>query len=171
MSNLFRDIVSALSLLMIVGFAACGDDGCEGNQSSLPLAGFYSSQTKSAISIDSLTVYGIGAPGDSAIIRNAKGVKQVYLPFDIGAESSRFVIRYGQKYLADAGITDTITIEYGSRPFFHSKECGAMYVFDVKSYRVSDNLIDSIRIPNLVIDNANRENIKIFFRTKEVGEK
>lgn len=170
MTKLFRDILLGLSLCLIVATAACDNNGCEDNQSSLPLAGFYSSQTKTAVSIDSLTVYGIGAPGDSMIVETSSSITQVYLPFDIDASSSRFVIRYDRKELAAAHLADTITIAYKSRPYFHSKECGAMYVFDVEDYSSSTHLIDSVRIPAATIDNTNKENIRIYFRTEEADE-
>lgn len=159
-----RNILLALSIVSIIWLAACSNNGCEQNSSSLPLAGFYSSQTKSAITVDSLTVYGVGAPGDSAIIRNQSSTKQVYLPFDVDTTSSRFVIQYNQQSLA--GITDTVTVDYECVPFFYSKDCGAFYVFNVQSLSVSHNLIDSIQITTPRIDNTNVENIKIFFRTR-----
>lgn len=162
-----RNILLALSIGVIMWMASCSNNGCEENSSSLPLAGFYSSQTKTLIAIDSLTVYGIGAPGDSAIIRNQSSTKQVYLPFDVDADCSRFVIQYNQQDLE--GITDTVTVSYDRVPFFYSKDCGAFYVFDVTDYSVSHNLIDSIQVPQRRIDNTNTENIKIFFRTGEAG--
>ena len=78
-----RNILLALSIGVIMWMASCSNNGCEENSSSLPLAGFYSSQTKTSIAIDSLTVYGIGSPGDSAIIRNQSSTKQVYLPHNL----------------------------------------------------------------------------------------
>lgn len=161
-------ILPSVLIAVLSGLASCDTDGCEGNSSTLPLAGFYSSSSKSAISIDSITVYGIGAPGDSAIIDNSSAAQQVYLPFDVDASRSQFVIRYNQKSLQ--GIADTITIKYESTPYFHSKDCGAFYVFDVTDYSVSHNLIDSIQVPQSRIDNTDTENIKIYFRTSEADE-
>lgn len=110
-----RNILLALSIGVIMWMASCSNNGCEENSSSLPLAGFYSSQTKTSIAIDSLTVYGIGSPGDSAIIRNQSSTKQVYLPFDVDADCSRFVIQYNQQDLEC--ITDTVTVCYDRVPF------------------------------------------------------
>lgn len=163
-------ILAVATALTLAVFAACDNNGCEENSSSLPLAGFYSSSSKRSISIDSLTVYGIGAPGDSAIIRNQTAVTQVYLPFDVDSDVSRFVIRYEQQSLAALSLTDTVTINYKSIPYFHSKDCGAFYVFEVTDYSTSQNLIDSIQIPIKRIDNTNKENIKIYFRSSEAGE-
>lgn len=156
--------ITAIAVVMLL-LPACDSDGCEGNQSSLPLAGFYSSQTQTAVTIDSITVYGIGVIPDSAIIRNTMA-GQVYLPFNLADSVSRFVLRYEQAHLASAGITDTLTFAYERIPYFYSPECGAMYYFDITAYDVTHALIDSISIPSLRIDNTNQENIRIYFRTE-----
>lgn len=171
MARLKRHIMLlfAATALIAANFACGNDDGCEGNQSSLPLAGFYSSQTKSTISIDSLTIYGIGMPGDTTIVDTA-AVSQTYLPFNIADTVSRFVFRYDQSGLAAYRLSDTISISYVASPYFHSEDCGAMYVFDINKYTATHNLIDSVVIPQLRIDNTDRENIQIYFRTSGTGE-
>lgn len=161
--------VALLAVASAIAIYSCGDDTCEGNQSSLPQAGFYSSQTKAAITVDSITIYGVGVPNDSAIVRNSK-IQNVYLPFNVDAQESKFVIRYEQKDLAKYNITDTIAFTYTCEPYFHSKECGAFYVFNVTGQYVSHNLIDSMQLAKPVIDNADIENIRLFFRTEEERE-
>ncbi len=153
-----------------MGIGCSSDDGCEGNQSSLPMAGFYSSQTKSQISIDSLTVYGIGMIGDTTILDTATVVSEVYMPLNVDDSVSRFVFRYDQQALAAFNLTDTISLTYTSRPYFHSAECGAMYVYDITGFSYSQNLIDSVEVPFTHIDNTDREYVKIYFRTQEEGD-
>ena len=161
-------IFCTVTLLAIA--ISCNNDGCEGNSNSLPLAGFYSSQTKSAIALDSLTIYGIGMKGDTTIIKNAKSVKQSYLPFNMSDTISRFVIRYEQQTFVANNITDTITITYDNIPFFHSEDCGAMYIYKINSYNTTNALIDSIAVLAETIDNTDKENIKIYFRTEADNE-
>ena len=60
------------TIIAIAALSSCGSSECFDNQSTLPLAGFYSMQTRTAITVDSLTVYGIGAPGDSILVDNGK---------------------------------------------------------------------------------------------------
>ena len=159
---LFLTVASGLFFV-----SACNDTGRTENKNSLPLAGFYSSQTKSAISIDSLTVFGVGMVGDTTIVHNANSLHQVYMPFNPGASQVRYVLRYEQKALASWGIEDTLTINYEAVPFFHSNECGAMYIYEIKDYSITNALIDSVLFVGPRIDNTNKENIQIFFRTKE----
>ena len=164
MGRILRHSIFLLAAILLVGFAACNDEGCEGNTSSMPLAGFYSSQTKKAITIDSLTVFGVGVPNDSLLLDTARA-SQTYFPLDIEKMQTRFVIRYDQQQLAALNLADTITIDYSPRPYFHSEECGAMYYFDVKGYRTTNVLIDSMQIITPVFDNTTAETIKIYFRT------
>lgn len=165
MGRILKHSILLLAVILLIGVAACNsDEGCEGNTSSMPLAGFYSSQTKKAITIDSLTVFGVGVPNDSLLLDTARA-SQTYLPLDIEKTQARFVIRYDQQQLAALKLADTITIDYSPRPYFHSEECGAMYYFDVKGYRTTNVLIDSMQIITPVFDNTTAETIKIYFRT------
>lgn len=165
MGRILKHSILLLAAILLVGVAACNsDEGCEGNTSSMPLAGFYSSQTKKAITIDSLTVFGVGVPNDSLLLDTAQA-SQTYFPLDIEKTQARFVIRYDQQQLAALKLADTITIDYTPRPYFHSEECGAMYYFDVKGYRTTNVLIDSMQIITPVFDNTTAETIKIYFRT------
>lgn len=165
MGRILKHSILLLAVILLVGVAACNsDEGCEGNTSSMPLAGFYSSQTKKAITIDSLTVFGVGVPNDSLLLDTARA-SQTYLPLDIEKTQARFVIRYDQQQLAALKLADTVTIDYSPRPYFHSEECGAMYYFDVKGYRTTNVLIDSMQIITPVFDNTTAETIKIYFRT------
>ncbi len=165
MGRILKHSILLLAVILLVGVAACNsDEGCEGNTSSMPLAGFYSSQTKKAITIDSLTVFGVGVPNDSLLLDTAQA-SQTYFPLDIEKTQARFVIRYDQQQLAALKLADTITIDYSPRPYFHSEECGAMYYFDVKGYRTTNVLIDSMQIIAPVFDNTTAETIKIYFRT------
>lgn len=165
MGRILKHSILLLAAILLVGVAACNsDEGCEGNTSSMPLAGFYSSQTKKAITIDSLTVFGVGVPNDSLLLDTAQA-SQTYFPLDIEKTQARFVIRYDQQQLAALKLADTVTIDYSPRPYFHSEECGAMYYFDVKGYRTTNVLIDSMQIIAPVFDNTTAETIKIYFRT------
>lgn len=58
-------VLTALLTLMVFA-TGCNSSGCMENQSSIPLAGFYSAGTEERVVIDSIKVYGLGAPGDSA---------------------------------------------------------------------------------------------------------
>lgn len=152
-------ILAALAMTAI-GAASCSSDGCSDNGSSLPLAAFYASGTGSSVTPASVTVRGMGAPGDSAIATN-EALSQVYLPLRMSCDSTRFAITFGTDGEATS-ITDTLTLRYKAVPTFVSQDCGAMYNFEISSYKCTSHAIDSVVVLHNVITNANRVSIKIF---------
>lgn len=146
-----------IALLTVLAVWSCTGDGCFDNATSVPLAAFY--QGGKAVSIDSLTVRGVDAPGDSLLIAG-KTVQQVYLPLRVKESSCRFVFMYKKGIIP----SDTIGIDYEAVPTFVSRECGAMYFFRVKGCSTTHNAIDSISIPDGIINNQDKVSIKIFMR-------
>lgn len=149
--------------LLIV--AACGNDECYENKNSLPLAGFYSSDSvPAAISLSAVTIYGIGVPGDSILHDSVSGLTETYLPFRIDEDNTSFVIKYLEENLAMFDIADTITFDYECVPWFVSAACGAIYKYKMNSISTTHHVIDSVTCPSGEIDNTNAENLRIYFR-------
>ena len=147
-------LMLVLTCAMLVAGISCNDN-CMGNSSGIPLAAFY--EGESQVYLDNITVYGVGAPNDSAVVRNAT-VSQVYLPFRITEPECQYVFDYN----IDGIENDTITFNYDIIPYFESRECGAMYNFDIKEYSYTQHFLDSIAIPNTRITNSDVVTIKIF---------
>lgn len=150
-------VLLALAVLgTAVAVTSCNDN-CMGNSSGIPLAAFY--EDGQSVSVLNLTVYGIGAPNDSAIIRNTAAT-QVYLPLRTSTPSCEYVLDYNTEGMPN----DTVTFNYDIIPYFESRECGAMYNFDIKECAYTQNAIDSISIPNSMITNSDVVTIKIFMK-------
>ena len=148
---------------------SCASEDCIGNRSSLPLAGFYSSQTvPQAIQVDSINIIGVGAPGDSILLSSLSSHEEVYLPFRLDGGETSYIIRYMRKDLLALGVQDEITFDYTSEPRFLSPTCGAMYDFKIRSIQNTRMLIDSLTCPAGIIDNQPVQNIRIYFRTQEL---
>lgn len=162
-------IVTAASLALTFLLPGCNTVGCLENQSSVPLAGFYSYSTGSAISVDSIKVYGIGAPGDSMLNTSVRA-STVYLPFRADYASTSFAFRYLQSSLDYPQLIDTITFDYTSEPRFVSEECGAMYFYRITKMSHTTHLIDSVSVIDSLINNFDTERIKIFFRTSSPAD-
>ncbi|MDE6853889.1 MAG: hypothetical protein K2J38_02420 [Muribaculaceae bacterium] len=154
---------------LLAAAASCNTDGCLDNQSSIPLAGFYSSETSASISLNILQVHGVGAPGDSVLLRPGTAVSSVYLPMRSTHSSVQWCFHYEQGDLADPAYNDTITFDYTSRPYFASEECGAMYEYTIDRTTVTNHLIDSVVVTEPVITNTDVERIRIYFRTDNSG--
>ena len=138
-------------------FSSCNNDNCYGNSTGIPLAGFYSGDK--AATIQNLTVYGIGAPNDSAILRGTSASK-VYLPLSLTKSSCQYVFDYN----TEGVMNDTLSLTYNAIPYFESHECGAMYNFRITSWDYTNNAIDSVTIHDTMITNADVVSIKIYMR-------
>lgn len=160
--------VSLIIALLSYGMSSCSTSECFDNQNSLPLAGFYSSSERpQAISIDSISILGVGAPGDSILQDSVRSLSQVYLPFRIDQNSTTYEIRYLFGAAGVMRLKDEITFNYDIVPMFVSTACGAVYYYDMKNIEYTQNLIDSVVCPKGVITNENIENLKIYFKTGE----
>ena len=153
--------------MILIGLG-CSSDECMQNKNALPLAGFYNTfNPTQTITIDSLQVYGIGAPGDSILSAGTTNVSELYLPFRLDSDTTRYVFRYLHKELAAFNLRDTVTFIYTREPRFVSSACGVSYVFTIKDMEVKGEIIDSVTCPAGEVTNMATENLHIYFRTEE----
>lgn len=162
--------LAVISLCMAVGISiatSCSSDECDGNKNALPLAGFYNSfLPEQKVSVDSLQIFGKGAPGDSILSEGKSPKSDIYIPFRIDNDETTYIFRYLYRDFIKAGIADTVSFIYTRTPRFVSEACGVSYLFDIREIKTTHNLIDSVTCPQGIITNADIENIRIYFRIK-----
>lgn len=164
-------IIVALALTALVsGLPSCSTSGCLDNQSAIPLAEFYSSATGQAVTLNLLTVRGLDAPGDSALLAAPSSASQVYLPMRSSRTSTSWVLSYAQEGIDSPEFNDTVSLDYDSEPYFASSECGAMYNYRLRSVRTTTHLLDSVSVVDSLITNVDRAYLKFYFRTAEAPE-
>lgn len=149
--------MAALWLAVVLTLSGCSGDGCIDNRSSMPLAAFYKGST--AVSVQNLSVRGIGAPGDSIYV-DKQTVSEVYLPLRPLASECQFELNYG---VANAP-SDTITVHYSSQPVFASVDCGAMLNFEISSHAYTRHAIDSVALVRPVVTNNNAVTFRVYMR-------
>lgn len=162
-----RGFLGVIACFLAIFIGGCGSAGCLDNGSTLPLAGLFSSETGSAISVDSLEIRGVGAPNDSVLLNPARATASVYLPFRADYEEVRYVFSIKSKGLDYPWLYDTITFRYQTIPYFASADCGAMYIYRLSGLATTHNLIDSVTVTDSLFTNVDRQQIKIFYRTGE----
>ncbi len=163
-----RRLPAVMAAVMACAMAvSCAGDGCTSGSSSTPRAGFYASATGDAVSIDSISVYGVGVPGDSMLLKCAAKATQTYLPLRISQNSTAYVIHYDQKALSDTRYNDTLTLHYEATPHFESTECDVFYYFDITSLTCTNHLIDSVKLVYSHVNNIDAETMKIYFKTNQ----
>lgn len=150
----------------------CNTDGCTDNRSAQPLMGLYSSSTEEPMTLDSIGIGGVGAPGDSMLVDPGETVGSVYLPFRFDRKQTSYFIHYDYKEqgLDDPAFNDTITFHYTSEPYFASEECGAFFIYRIGKVDYTTHLIETVEIADSVITNVEMERIKVFIRTSDANE-
>lgn len=161
-----RRWLAIIPLIMLI-LGACNNGGCLENGTTLPLAGLYSSSSQSTISVDSLEVWGVGAPGDSILLKPSRATSSIYLPFRANHDFVEYTFGFKSSGLNIAALYDTITFYYESIPYFASASCGAMYIYRLTNLQHTNHLIDSVGITDSLFTNVDREQIKIYYRTRE----
>lgn len=153
------------ALVALIALSACNTTGCLENRSSVPLAGFYDAATKKQITLDSLQIFGADAPADTILSKPGTPISQIYLPMRAAKNNVMWFIQYKWKALDNPNLTDRIDIQYTTKPYFASEDCGVVYHYRITNLQYTRNLIDSIAITDSLITNLDTERIKIYFRT------
>ncbi len=145
-------VIPLVSILLLL--ASCSSEGCFEDTDSQVLISLKETDNESAVSIDSLTVYGLSVNSDS-LYKNATE-SSLSLPLFAGSDQSVFIIINGLSY-------DTIRINYTSRYNFVSKGCGYNYLHTIESVSFTRNKIDTILIINDSVTPSDEENLRTFF--------
>ena len=154
-------------LALAVAATACNTTGCLDNRNAIPRAAFLSSATGASISLNLLQIHGIGAPGDSILLKSGEAASEVYLPMRSEHDITQWCFHYTQSDISDLAMNDTITFRYRSIPYFASEECGAMYRYNITECTTTTHLIDSVVVADSLITNVDRVRIRIYFRTDD----
>jgi len=148
-------------LLYITGlclmFYSCESEKiCESSTVSILNAGFYSvpDSIPEAVSVDDLTVYGIGRE-DSLIYDQASSVGSFVLPLSPSCDTTGFVFTLGSD-------TDTIIFLYSRELHLLLMECGFTTYYYIERIDNTSNVIDSISVVNEKVTTGDDENIQIY---------
>ena len=157
-----RVVLIVWSMIAIGLLTSCGSSGCYENRSSIPLAKLYAYNMPSqAVSVDSITVYGIGQSADSLLLDAARNVSSMYLPFRSDADTTRYVIRYD--LLPSTIYNDTLTFIYRRYPYFISGDCGVVFNYTVDSFSYTKNMLDSAALVVPEVTNSEVETVQLFY--------
>lgn len=159
---MMRKCVSLMCLwAVMLLLTACNDGSCYDNGNSLPLMRFYMKGSNTNVTVSGVSLRGVGAPGDSVYVSN-QAISEAYLPLRATKTSTQWVISVNTN--VNVVVSDTLTIDYTSSPYFASAECGAMYKFNINGVAATHNIIDSIALVQPVVTNVNVESLRVYFK-------
>lgn len=164
---------AALLIVIAATSSGCSDSECYQNRTALPLAGFYEwPDGTDRIHISGLQVKGIGVPGDSLLWDGAP-CDHLYLPFRIDSDTTAYTFTYAVTDsigMPTRILESTVTFIYTKTPHLVSEACGVSYRFDIQDIVCRGNLIEKAEAPRGFIDNADKENLRIYFTKASTGK-
>ncbi len=154
----------AFPLISLSFYSCLNEEVCE-DVATVPVrVGFYevdtASTTPAKISLDSLTLYGLGK--DSIIYNNQLNVSQVEFPLNSIRDSCAFILRMPDVEGLSVYPYDTLWFYYRRIPNLISMDCGFVTFYDLTSVTYTTNHIDSLVIEDSNVSNSIDEHIKIF---------
>lgn len=166
--------LGVVALLLLV---RCGDSACLDNRSSTPEVALYASGTSTAISIDSISVYGIGQVSGTPLVDSVASLSSFDMPFpiittDAETDTVSYVIAYNfVDSLYAPYYNDTITFVYSCYPFFDSAECGAMYNYEIVDYSyTTHSFLDYMEVVQSAVTNESAEHIRLYYEVEDEDE-
>lgn len=91
------------------------------------------------------------------LINRMYGAESIQLPLSYSAREDTFFLMYSQRLI------DTLWVKHQNIPYFTSMECGSVMHYTLLDIQSTNHLIDSIKILNPNINNALKENVKIYY--------
>lgn len=163
MKNLVRICIWSLMLPTLIGFiSACSEEeDCSLATRPMLYCNLYTiDEVTDQVKKDTLEWLTITALGtDSIILNKQEKVKDLILPLNYTADTTKLILHYDQKSLK----TDTLLIKYTNLPYFLSMDCGYQMKQTVKSIRYTRYVLDSIHIANPEAGIYGTENIQLFY--------
>lgn len=175
-----RILFLVLTLGGLIWIVACSESDCPLNNNPMNVIGFFDSNTGKAITLnDTLTVTAFET--DSILINRISKAGSLTLPLRYEGGKTSYVFDYtivqrdtiprpGREDSIHIRIShrkDTISMTYTDEKHFTSMDCGILTYFNLKSIQATNHLIDSARIINPVINEVEKTNIELYFRTAD----
>jgi hypothetical protein len=144
--------------LFIAGilFSSCSSTGCYDNMNVLVYCNFYQFSDKAAVSVDSITVWGVGS--DSLIYDN-ETLNQLALELNPKSEETQYVIQAVQNGYTSI---DTLSLYYTNQPWFQSMDCGCRVNSTLDSCKTEGSIVQSTVIVNPKVNINQTKNVILY---------
>ncbi|MBE6276464.1 MAG: hypothetical protein E7096_09025 [Bacteroides sp.] len=159
-----------IGILLGVAFATlwtgCGDAECPLSSHAVARFDFLDSKTHHPVGLtNGATITGIiyldNHPEIDTLFNQANNYMSLPLSY---TEQTTYVMHYSET------LRDTIELTHKNIPFVKDIECGAMMFHQVESMRYTTNVLDSVVLVNPDINNEEKTNFNIYYRTADDNE-
>ena len=160
LNNRYIYLIVAFIAVLVAG---C-NSGCFENRTSIPKAAFYASNAPDrAISVDSISVYGIGQKSGAMIVDCGMRVTSLSLPFRNDADTTQYVVQYDMKALVQRNVYDTLTFVYTRYPHFISADCGVTFNYRIDHFQYTTHMLDSAALMVDEVTNVDQETLRLYY--------
>lgn len=157
------------TLILTTAFAVgvfltgCSESDCPLTTTSVARFEFLDSKTHVPVSFNNgVTVDGIVQKGDTLLTDTVFNQAKSYMSLPLSyTEKTTYVMHYSET------LRDTIELTHKNIPFVNSIDCGTMMFYQVEGLRYTTNVLDSIKILNPEINNEEKRNFNIYYRTAD----
>jgi hypothetical protein len=143
----------ALLIIALVTKACTQDETCRENKNIKMNAEFFNAGTTTSLSIDSLTVYGLGK--DSLLYNVKKNINKINLPLNKKEDVSIFVVRFNTTQ-------DTLWVLHTNYDYFISYECGSVITHKIDTVITTNHYIESVKIIQKDVNTTDVQHLQIF---------
>jgi len=146
----------AFLITSVMMISCTQDETCRENKDVRLNAGFYTSGTTNALSVDSLKVFGLERE-DSSLYDVNKSINNIKLPLNKKQELSIFVLNFRANQ-----VIDTLFVLYTNQDYFISYECGSVITHEIDTVITTEHFIKSVKIINHDINTTDVQHLQIF---------
>lgn len=146
----------AFLITSVMMISCTQDETCRENKDVRLNAGFYTSGTTNALSVDSLKVFGLERE-DSSLYDVNKSINNIKLPLNKKQELSIFVLNFRANQ-----VIDTLFVLYTNQDYFISYECGSVITHKIDTVITTEHFIKSVKIINHDINTTDVQHLQIF---------
>jgi hypothetical protein len=149
----FNYLILALLVVAVMTISCTQDETCRESKKVMLNAGFFSSGTTTGLSVDSLTIFGLGQ--DSMLYNVKNSINKINLPLNKKEDLSIFVLKFKT-------IQDTLWVLYTNDDYLISYECGTVITHKIDTVITTNHYIESVRIINHDINTTDVQHLQIF---------
>jgi hypothetical protein len=145
--------ISILLVPFSIMLLSCNSTGCYDQTDVKVNCSFYSLDTKKAVSLDSVTVWGVGS--DSIIYDNST-LSEIALELNPKSNETKYVF---QAVAEGYTFRDTLTFKHTNKPWFQSMDCGCMVFSTLDTCLTTGSIFQSVTIVNHEVINYDTEHV------------
>ena len=161
MKKIFTLLLPFLMCCLLI--QSCGESDCSLSTISYARFDFLDSKTQKSVTLtNGATITGIITIDDTMIVDTVFNRAESYMSVPLSyTNQTIYVIHYSET------LRDTIQLTHKNIPFVNDIECGSMMFYQVEEFSYTTNVLDSVILANPEINNEEKKNFNIYYRTTD----